>query len=216
VDTWLETRKVSFSETRGQDIYLKKDFFLNVNEPAILYEVIGPYGFNYDQCVTIFNNLESRSGSIFYSDVYILNNDRTHLIISRNEDHIEKYEIHENDSLFVARNFQLQLEYINAGNEKMDPDHRLGYFDLDKLTFPLELRTWQEGDWFIPLGMKGKKKLSDFMIDKKIPLNLKKRLMVLLSGGAIAWIAGYRSDDRFKIQDSTRKILKITYLELDD
>ena len=98
----------------------------------------------------------------------------------------------------------------------MNPSPDIAFLDFDKLKFPLELRTWEKGDWFVPLGMKGKKKLSDFMIDKKIPLNLKNRIIVLLSGGNIAWVVGYRLDDRFKVQDDTKKVLKITYQKLDD
>src|SRR5690606_1804553 len=72
-------------------------------------------------------------------------------------------------------------------------------FDFDKLTFPLKLRKWKAGDAFQPLGMKGKKKLSDFMIDEKIPLNLKERIFVLLSDNKVVWVVGHRMDDRFKI-----------------
>ena len=98
----------------------------------------------------------------------------------------------------------------------MSADPHIAYLDLEKLHFPLVLRNWEKGDWFVPLGMKGKKKLSDFMIDKKIPLNLKKRIMVLLSKDSVAWIAGHRIDDRFRIDSKTRKILKIVFQELDD
>jgi tRNA(Ile)-lysidine synthase len=82
-------------------------------------------------------------------------------------------------------------------------------FDLNKLTFPLRIRRWQEGDWFVPLGMKGKKKISDFLIDKKIPLHLKKVIFVLLSGDDIIWVIGHRIDDRYKLTDSTKRMLEI-------
>ena len=216
LDSWLEERKADYLEIRGKDIYLDKKFFADVGEPAILYEVIAPYGFSYSQCVLIYYNLGSRSGGLFYAGHHVLNNDRRHLIISPNENDAEEYRIKENENQVIGRNGKLVLEYIDANHEKIDPDPRVGYFDMDKLKFPLIFRTWDAGDWFIPLGMKGKKKLSDFMIDKKIPLNLKKRLMVLSSGGAIVWVAGHRTDERFKIRDNTRKILKITYLEWDD
>jgi tRNA(Ile)-lysidine synthase len=115
----------------------------------------------------------------------------------------------------VADRFNLTFEILESTTE-LSPDRHIAYLDLEKLHYPLILRNWEKGDWFVPLGMKGKKKLSDFMIDKKIPLNLKKRMMVLLSKDSIAWVAGHRIDDRFRIDSKTRKILKITYQELDD
>jgi tRNA(Ile)-lysidine synthase len=216
LDAWLENNRISFMETRGKDIYLEKDFFIKNKEPVVLYEVLCPYGFNYDQSVDVFENLSSGTGSMFYTESYVLNNDRSHLIVSSREETVEEYIINKGDSMVTTNRFKLKLEYMTKNQEKLDPDPMVGYFDFDKLDFPLELRTWQEGDWFVPLGMKGKKKLSDFMIDKKIPLNLKKRIMVLLSGGSIVWIAGHRVDERFKLQDSTKKILKVTYLKVDD
>ena len=95
--------------------------------------------------------------------------------------------------------------------KKISPLSKVASLDLDKLTFPLTLRLWQEGDHFVPLGMKGKKKLSDFMIDEKIPVNLKRRLFIIESGNDIAWVVGYRIDDRFKITAETSGIFEIKY-----
>jgi len=70
-----------------------------------------------------------------------------------------------------------------------------------------------QGDYFIPIGMKGKKKVSDLMIDEKIPLNLKSRVMILESDGKIAWVVGIRIDDRFKITSNTADVWKAEYEE---
>lgn len=82
----------------------------------------------------------------------------------------------------------------------------IAYLDLEKLEFPLEIRKWQKGDVFYPFGMKGKKKLSDFFIDKKLSLNQKENAWLLTSKGKIAWVIGQRIDNRFKITEKTRKI----------
>ena len=74
----------------------------------------------------------------------------------------------------------------------------------------MTIRKWQQGDAFVPLGMKGKKKLSDFMIDSKIPLNLKNQQGVVLSEGNIVWVIGRRIDDRYKITERTKRFLLIT------
>jgi tRNA(Ile)-lysidine synthase len=215
LNDWLETERESYMSEEGKDIYLRNDFFSRINEPAILYEVIRKYGFNFDQCESIIAGLGNKAGKIFYSEEFTLNIDRDHLIISPKQQAEEHFEISKKDKLLVTDRFNLTFEILEA-TPVLSPDRHIAYLNLDKLHYPLVLRNWEKGDWFMPLGMKGKKKLSDFMIDKKIPLNLKKRIMVLLSKDSIAWVAGHRIDDRFKIDSKTRKILKIIYRELDD
>ena len=76
----------------------------------------------------------------------------------------------------------------------------------------LTLRSWREGDSFTPLGMSGRKKLSDFFVDERIPLEMKHRIPVLLTaGGEVVWVCGMRLDDRFKITPATRRVLKMEY-----
>jgi tRNA(Ile)-lysidine synthase len=82
----------------------------------------------------------------------------------------------------------------------------IAQFDFDKLVFPLTLRKWEKGDVFYPIGMKGKKKLSDYFIDKKLSLLEKDNSWVLESNGQIIWVVGQRMDDRYKISPQTKKI----------
>jgi tRNA(Ile)-lysidine synthase len=84
------------------------------------------------------------------------------------------------------------------------------YIDAERLGQQLMLRTWQSGDWFIPLGMKRKKKLSDFFTDQKVPRYQKSSIPVLESDGAIVWICGKRLDDRFKLTDRTHTAIRLT------
>ena len=112
----------------------------------------------------------------------------------------------------------LTLEFEKGDLDKLDIDYSgsCEFFDFEKISYPLLLRPWNEGDSFIPLGMKGKKKLSDFMIDKKIPLNLKGRIKVLISGTKIIWVVGYQIDNRYKLEKNTKKVLKVSYHENKD
>jgi tRNA(Ile)-lysidine synthase len=80
---------------------------------------------------------------------------------------------------------------------------------MEKLDFPLLIRKWQPGDYFQPLGMKGFKKISDFLIDEKIPVHQKENTWLLCSGQKVVWVMGHRIDNRFKISEGTRKVLKI-------
>jgi tRNA(Ile)-lysidine synthase len=90
-------------------------------------------------------------------------------------------------------------------------DANEAYIDKSKINFPLFVRKWREGDYFYPLGMQGKKKLSDFLIDQKVSRIEKKKIYLLCDAeNTIIWVIGKRLDDRFKITETTTEILKIT------
>ena len=81
------------------------------------------------------------------------------------------------------------------------------FVDADKLIFPLIIRYRQEGDRFMPLGMRNFKKLSDFLISQKIPLPQKERVILLINGnGEVIWVAGLRQDNRYKVNATTKKV----------
>jgi len=94
----------------------------------------------------------------------------------------------------------------------MTKDRNIEYVDGDKISNRLIIRSWHEGDRFIPLGMKVEKKVSDFLIDQKIPLFKKNSIPILLSDDKIVWICGMRLDDRFKITEQTKKYIKLEYI----
>lgn len=90
---------------------------------------------------------------------------------------------------------------------KITPEERTAYLDYDMLKFPLTIRKWDKGDYFYPFGMNHRKKLSDYLTDIRMSLIDKEKVYVMLSGGDIAWIIGYRTDNRFRITDSTTRVL---------
>jgi len=105
--------------------------------------------------------------------------------------------------------FSFSSSYLPAGSTPGEgPDEIV---DGDLLDGELVLRSWNEGDWFIPLGMDSRKKLSDFFIDRKIPVPDKKRIPILLSGDAVVWVCGLRIDARFRVTTATRRPLKLSY-----
>ena len=90
-----------------------------------------------------------------------------------------------------------------------DNSNNVIYVDRDKVVFPLELRTWKEGDNFYPLGMKGKKKISKYLKDEKLSLVDKENTWLLTSNDDVLWVVGKRADNRFRVTDETNNILKI-------
>jgi tRNA(Ile)-lysidine synthase len=81
--------------------------------------------------------------------------------------------------------------------------------DFDKLRFPLTLRRWKSGDFFVPFGQRGKQKLSDFFVNQKLSRFDKERVWLLCSGEEIVWIVGYRIDNRYRISSKTKRVLII-------
>ena len=87
-------------------------------------------------------------------------------------------------------------------------------FPWRKVSSPLIVRSMEQGDWFIPLGMQGKKKLHDFFIDEKVPFYKRSSIPLLVGGDSIVWVMGHRLDERFKLDNDTKKILKVEIKEI--
>jgi tRNA(Ile)-lysidine synthase len=196
-------------EDRDGHIYINKNALLNLKgSQAVLYQLIRSYGFSYDQVRSIIRSSD-RPGAIFVADKWVLNIDRKYLLISNNEHNLTERWVRKEDDIIEFESFSLRTEIMEMVAYNIIPDNQVAALDLDKLTFPLFIRTWRNGDYFSPLGMQGKKKVSDFIIDEKIPLNLKRQILVLVSDEDIAWVIGYRINDNFKITPQTRRVYQL-------
>lgn len=179
---------------------------------AYLYEFLKPFDFNSTTVEEISNALESESGKQFLSPTHRLVKDREALIIENIADkkiEDEVFIIKKNQKTLLFNNQQLKIKTVKAEKVQLSNNALEAFIDFDKLEFPLTIRKWKQGDTFYPLGMKGKKKLSDFFIDKKLSLYQKENTWVLTSGNKIVWIVGLRLDDRFKLTEKSTKILQI-------
>lgn len=177
---------------------------------SVLFEILSPLGFHPAVIDDVKNALDALPGKQFFSPTHRLIKDRICFLI-------DKTDKPESDN---------QIYFINALSQEISTPLNLGvkftdvpdsinkstcvlYADTAKLRFPLKLRKWQFGDWFIPFGMTGKKKLSDFFTDRKFNLKEKEETWLLLSGEDVVWVVGHRSDDRFKITSTTEHVLQI-------
>ncbi|MDD5571398.1 MAG: tRNA lysidine(34) synthetase TilS [Bacteroidales bacterium] len=178
-----------------------------------LYELLSPFNFNFSNVGNIIENLDDISGKQFLSPTHRLIKDRNELIITKiNDEQKNEYLINYGDTLIEA---PLKISIRKTPFNKstgIQKDKNTATFDADKLSFPLKIRKWENGDCFHPFGMKNKKKLSDFFIDEKFSLVEKENTWVVCSGNKIAWIAGHRIDDRFKVDDKTKNILQLKIL----
>ena len=169
--------------------------------PTYLYELLKPFGFFSVNDISIA--LQKQSGKQFFSSTYRLIIDRKKIIIQPiSENEKIEIQIDKNDKECFS---PIQLGFSLSENLDIQNNVNIAMLDLSKLHFPLVLRKWEKGDFFFPLGMKGKKKLSDFFIDNKISIPEKEQIWVLCSANEIAWIVGLRLDDRFKITEKTKK-----------
>ena len=110
----------------------------------------------------------------------------------------------------------LSLRFLDQNVEDVviESDLHTAYLDFDKLTFPLNLRKWKAGDKMAPFGMKGSKKVSDLLIDQKVPLHQKKEVWVMESNGTICWVVNIRSSEAFRITPQTKRVYQITSRQL--
>jgi tRNA methyl transferase len=162
---------------------------------ALLFEILYPFGFNAAQTKNILAMLEGQTGKQFISkDGWRVVKDRELLLIDKKE----KQEIP--PFCLIKEEKEYTKDFI------IPREKHIACFDTDKLIGELNLRKWQTGDIFIPFGMKGKKKVSDYLTDRKFSIIQKENQWVLCCGDKIIWIVGERTDNRFRIDEKTKKV----------
>ncbi|MCR9226588.1 MAG: tRNA lysidine(34) synthetase TilS [Flavobacteriaceae bacterium] len=190
-------------EVRIQIVELQKLHPLD----AYLYGLFHSYGFT--EWNDVKDLLIAESGKQVFSKTHRLLKDRHHLILAeiltKNNG---TYSIHMDETLNETP-IKIRLEEVETFEKQTQ---NVVFLDKEKLIFPLILRSWEKGDYFYPFGMQGKKKLSKFFKDEKMDLISKERQWLLCSNDKIVWVVGKRADERFKVEDSTEKIVKITWL----
>jgi tRNA(Ile)-lysidine synthase len=168
-----------------------------MNEPApqaLLFEVLSPLGFNSTQVEEVYGSLNGQPGKRFISSQWQVVKDRDLLLIEKVKTANDKPQIIFEEVLFTK-------EFV------IPKDKNTACFDANKFKGVISIRKWEKGDYFIPFGMKGKKLVSDFMTDSKFSLLKKEQQWVLSCNDQIAWLIGERTDNRFRIDDSTQKVI---------
>ena len=187
-------RRVQMPEGIRIDVLLRE-----AAPETVLYEILAPLGFNTAQVGDIFRSLTGQAGKVFSAQDWKVVKDRQFLLIQ---------------AASKAEPPQLQQETFDYTSAFVIPrDKDTACFDADKLAGPFSLRLWRRGDTFIPFGMKGRKKVSDYLTDRKFSLLQKERQWVLCCGEEIAWLVGERSDNRFRVDEKTRRVIVVRKVE---
>jgi len=197
--------KREFCTYENGRVKILKTLFEKYNQPAILWELIKEFGFRFEECEKIVEASSGHSGKRFLSSEFNLVIDREALLITPHSLQWNEIQIEEDQETALFGSWDLTLSTVSKWEIKRDP--YIVLIDKDKIVYPLVWRLWKQGDYFYPLGMDHKKKVSDFLIDSKIPLTDKDHVTVVESAGRIIWVVGYRIDNRFKITEVTRSAL---------
>ena len=187
-----------------------------VNSEYLLYRMLNPYGFTSAQIKQIYSRLDASTGTEFYSDTHILVFDRGRLLIEETgKKPFREMRIPEEGTYMISDDTKIKVERMPLEDGFQIPlASDVIVVDADKLQMPLTVRLAKEGDRFIPFGMKGSKLVSDFLTDQKLSLLDKRRQLVIAdSTDKILWIVSRRPDNRFRITDTTRTILRISFIK---
>ncbi|WP_196890753.1 tRNA lysidine(34) synthetase TilS [Aureivirga marina] len=194
-----------------EDDYIKIEIqkLLSIsNVKSYLYYLLKEFGFtSWDD---VFDLLTAQSGKQIFSKTHRLIKDREYLLLIS----IQKEQETPNPIILISESdvsidFPIRLIIDTFSEKKLINTPQEILVDKDLLKFPLTLRLWKEGDYFCPIGMGGKKKLSKYFKDEKFSILEKERTYVLCSDEAIVWIVGKRMDRRFQTTKLTTNFLKI-------
>jgi len=196
---------------KDDEIHIPVKQLMAYDNTALIYEIISAYGFNEKQVEEVVKLADSDSGKYIQSPEgnYRIIKHRHWFIISPVATIASaNIIIEKEDKKIRFESGELKIETSN--NLKPSTSNNIVSLDSKEIQFPLLLRKWKTGDYFYPLGMKKKKKINRFLIDQKLSITEKENVWVLESNQRIAWVVGYRIDDRFKISENTKSVLSLS------
>jgi tRNA(Ile)-lysidine synthase len=224
--------KRKLCKQKGNEVYIPVKQLMAYQNRALIYEIISPYGFSEKQVEEVIKLAQSDSGKYIDSsndDFRIIKHRHWFIISPVQPIESENIIIKENEKNIQFSSGTLQFETTindprtpgtshsapHTPHSALHTPHsalNLACLDAKDIQFPLLLRKWKTGDYFYPLGMRKKKKLSRFFIDQKLSKTNKEKVWVIEMNKRIIWVVGYRIDDRFKLTDTTKAILKISFI----
>ena len=210
----VQLHKNKLVEQKGEEVHIPiLKLLKTVPLSTVLYEIIKAYNFTAHQTEEAILLLHSESGKFIKSASHRIIKNRNWLIISPNQTIVaDNILIEEKDHQIIFKNGTIIIDKKTLNDFKLINDPLVAQIDIDQIHFPLLLRKWKQGDYFYPLGMQKKKKISRFFTDQKLSITQKENTWVIEMDKKIIWIVGMRIDDRFKITHATKNICCINLL----
>ena len=183
---------------------------------SLLHPFLSKFQFNADVIATITTAIrENRTGKIFFSKNFRVLIDRNQIIITSLQNVSEELDIivEEGNTVISLPDGLLRMQLIDLDLPIMlqNKDPKTAYLDAGMLNYPMLCRRWIKGDYFYPLGLEHRQKLSDYFIDHKVPLTTKEISWVLMAGEDIAWVIGQRIDQRYRLTEKTEQVLALEW-----
>ncbi|MFN9951439.1 MAG: tRNA lysidine(34) synthetase TilS [Bacteroidota bacterium] len=198
---------------QGEELHIPIQSWKQLNPlSTFTWEIIHPFGFHAAQIPEIIKLLEAETGKFCQSATHRIIRNRKHLVIAPLSDQLPSViSIAENDQTILFSGGTIEQTTIAYERIPMDTPANEIYISTAELKYPLLLRKWQQGDYFYPLGLNKKKKISKFLIDLKLSITDKEKVFVLTSQDKIVWVVGLRLDHRFRLQASSGEALHLVH-----
>lgn len=209
----IDLHKKKLMEQKVNEIHIPVLKLLKTTPlPTVLYEIIKEFGFTALQTEDAVTLLQSDTGKYIQSATHRIIKNRNWLIITplKNELSINIL-VEQSDKKIVFEQGEITLQLKPVAQYHLQTDPCMAQLDASHIKYPLLLRKWKTGDYFYPLGMDKKKKLSRFFIDQKLAISQKENVWVIEMDKKILWILGMRIDNRFKVTPNTKSILSLTF-----
>ena len=206
----LELRR----KTEGDHIILDTEKIEESLRDLVVFEWLRVYGFNYTQVTQMIEAIENNhSGRLFFSERNRITTDRKKLVLStKSTEEAKEISIEKDDKIINLEHGKLEFLLMNHLVDHYSDNEFVAHLDAQKINYPMKLRKWQPGDLFYPLGMEGRsQKIKKFFSNAKYHHFEKENQWLLISKEQICWVVGRRIDERFKIDDKTRYVLRITW-----
>jgi tRNA(Ile)-lysidine synthase len=207
----IEMHKKNLLELKGAEVHIPVLKLLKSTPlSTIIFEIIKEYGFSNRQVNEVIKLLQSETGKFLSSSSHRILRNRKWLIISSLKiDDAQSILIEKDQKGVHFDELNLNVYFLEDDISFSNNNNNVAVLDMRNIQFPLLLRKWKQGDYFYPLGMPKKKKLSRFFIDQKLSKGEKEHVWVIESNKRIIWVVGLRIDDRFKVSPSTKRAIQL-------